>query len=951
MKQLGKVFEDIKNRRTKSINDEDLLVVRGLERHLLGVLFAIQIGLSHQLSPMYRRLPVIKSLLKKTSSTKINAVDALPLFKNHPLSKFAELKKSELIFFSSEIQTTVFQEVRAKHPHLAMLLFNDLLANGKADDLLSAAQNRDFILENCTAETVLHASNIGESTQAKILEWYLIRPAILSTETAQPVKWMYLFLISNGREPTLAQQPLLLMPESSLTALVNNFKSKPEIQRKICLLICRTLRLSQDPIPPFVETIIEKSVRLHRDATIENSGTSKDLEKLKANYKWMKSQMIKEGIKPTIFDFIPFLPAMPETERRQIKTAIMDLNLSALVNSIAITRSLTAIDILSIPPKNLHPTLQDLVATIQKNDQRAACRCLKHAANATDAQLLALFGVFFGQPELQFRVAKMLQSRALQMFLISTINSGSNKLLRVTQQNFGLKVIKSQITAKPKNIWLRLIEIRSCVQLKTKWGKSKFFEGIRAFLELELNPKDLSQLFLICIDAREKESAIGLANLLIERDDDPKIKLWTYNKLQILGTLPEDLIEKLFIERKCTEFEPDEAVIIDPGYSYQAGHHENSNLATHEILQNAGCQSIRLVCSENTQPSGEVLSTMTVTKALFSNPYAHNGREWSVQDLHCMNDAFYQDINFALKSAPAVIYFHSMRVSMILGFAKWVAKQRLQKELKIIIGVIEFDFLNKPQISKAGEETLKAALDILSEKENLDLIIYGETDTGVSLLKRYAKDRAFKVPYLAALATSIKNIRTKNNLSPPKKFMHCGFLGGTRADKGLDALIDLLSGTGEIAGIKWTIQYDPKILEHIDGNTFTKIKKLAKTRPDITFQTKTLTKRQYEHLFGSIDLVVLPYTKRYQSSGSGILFEALARGIPLLISPLQNLTSEIKASGGTYKTFDFNDGDKFSAILHSFKPITKKPVTWSVSKKLLDFVSTNEIGEKKARVE
>ena len=31
MKQLGKVFEDIKNRRTKSINDEDLLVVRGLE--------------------------------------------------------------------------------------------------------------------------------------------------------------------------------------------------------------------------------------------------------------------------------------------------------------------------------------------------------------------------------------------------------------------------------------------------------------------------------------------------------------------------------------------------------------------------------------------------------------------------------------------------------------------------------------------------------------------------------------------------------------------------------------------------------------------------------------------------------------------------------------------------------------------------------------------------------
>ena len=122
-----------------------------------------------------------------------------------------------------------------------------------------------------------------------------------------------------GAKPIVAQQPLLLMPESSLTALVNNFKSKPEIQRKICLLICRTLRLSQDPIPPFVEKIIEKSVRLHRDATIENIGTSKDLEKLKANYKWMKSQMIKEGIKPTIFDFIPFLPAMQKQKGARLK--------------------------------------------------------------------------------------------------------------------------------------------------------------------------------------------------------------------------------------------------------------------------------------------------------------------------------------------------------------------------------------------------------------------------------------------------------------------------------------------------------------------------------------------------------------------------------------------------------------------------------------------------------
>ena len=80
-----------------------------------------------------------------------------------------------------------------------------------------------------------------------------------------------------------------------------------------------------------------------------------------------------------------------------------------------------------------------------------------------------------------------------------------------------------------------------------------------------------------------------------------------------------------------------------------------------------------------------------------------------------------------------------MRVSMLLGFAKWISEMPIERQLKVVIGVIEFDFLNDPTLAKAGEQAISDAISILNGIGKLEYVIYGETDAGVRLLAKYTK--------------------------------------------------------------------------------------------------------------------------------------------------------------------------------------------------------------------
>ena len=118
------------------------------------------------------------------------------------------------------------------------------------------------------------------------------------------------------------------------------------------------------------------------------------------------------------------------------------------------------------------------------------------------------------------------------------------------------------------------------------------------------------------------------------------------------GAIPNELKDQLSIFDEPNAINRQDALILDPGYSFQAGHHENSNLAVFEILQSSQHSRVTLICSLNARVSTEVNSLMNVSKTLWTNPYAHNGKQWSARDIEGLNEAFYQDLKQNLGCHP-----------------------------------------------------------------------------------------------------------------------------------------------------------------------------------------------------------------------------------------------------------------------------------------------------------
>ena len=574
-------------------------------------------------------------------------------------------------------------------------------------------------------------------------------------------------------------------------------------------------------------------------------------------------------------------------------------------------------------------------------DLRAACRLLEQTAGASDDLLTTLYLSTSKIPEMQLRAVALIQNKSLRNLFLIKLDQLLDTKESKTQKNTHLKTINAVLNEQPKNAWLKLKKLRICLSLGTKLGDLTFVQTLEELISSDLNPSLNRQLFLICVEGRKKEEALLLSARLLSLDNTSKNKLWIYNQLQIFGAIPNELKDQLSIFDEPNAINRQDALILDPGYSFQAGHHENSNLAVFEILQSSQHSRVTLICSLNARVSTEVNSLMNVSKTLWTNPYAHNGKQWSARDIEGLNEAFYQDLKQNLVVIPSIIYIHSMRVSMLLGFAKWISEMPIERQLKVVIGVIEFDFLNDPTLAKAGEQAISDAISILNGIGKLEYVIYGETDAGVRLLAKYATQLVLKVPYLAALTASLQaskiEPRTKNG---PKSHAKGVFLGGTRLDKGLGGLINVLDKTGPIKFMQWTIQYEPVRLRKIDSYCFQKVNEMAEARKDIKFQTKTLTKKQYDKVLDTADVAILPYSDRYASSGSGILFESVARGIPILISPLPNLIREIELLGGQYEVHNFETDEKFTDKLKQLTETKKQATEFPILSTLRKFLVT-----------
>ena len=305
MRQIKRLINVAERQTGGIVLDEDLLHASGLSRLMLAALFAIQIDKCEQINSIYKKLPVFKQLLKEPPEKRKISGAVASLIKLTE-KNFGPANSKHLLFSSHSEQQAVFREVKSKHPNFAMFLFHNLLQSSLADELLSTAHERNFILNHCTSETVLLAEKLTTKSKEVIVQWLVERPSALYAENGTSQRWLFLYLASKGFQPTLGVLPLMQTSTNSIERLLGLFKSQPTTRLELSIFIARALNTLGEPIPSTVVNELIKNINKSREALIEVSVNSTNIEHLKRNYLWLKADTIKRNIPPSMLDFAPF---------------------------------------------------------------------------------------------------------------------------------------------------------------------------------------------------------------------------------------------------------------------------------------------------------------------------------------------------------------------------------------------------------------------------------------------------------------------------------------------------------------------------------------------------------------------------------------------------------------------------------------------------------------------
>jgi hypothetical protein len=328
------------------------------------------------------------------------------------------------------------------------------------------------------------------------------------------------------------------------------------------------------------------------------------------------------------------------------------------------------------------------------------------------------------------------------------------------------------------------------------------------------------------------------------------------------------------------------AIIVDPGFSRLDGHHLHHNKFFDRFLTSRGRQPAVYTPRElgAFDDSGE----LAIRPRFIFQPYRYEPLLADPAAARRVNAFFAHDAALSpIADTVEIVAVHSLRLSFALGFADWLLDSRRTgaKGLRqVLIGVIEADCASPDHPHHESARAIYSEmLEKLAEIRDLDIILFAETEVVRDFLLDLS-DIDVHVEVYPYLAAGLVREHAGAAARDPDGPLRVGFVGGTRANRGVEIIPALVRKTADMAGtLEWHVQLDLAMLRQImtfadwqDAAGFTEC-------PHLTLYPPNLPTADYGRLLDSIDVVLLPYDTRYMVSGSGVFFEALMLGkLPLV---------------------------------------------------------------------
>ena len=361
---------------------------------------------------------------------------------------------------------------------------------------------------------------------------------------------------------------------------------------------------------------------------------------------------------------------------------------------------------------------------------------------------------------------------------------------------------------------------------------------------------------------------------------------------------------------------------VDPSLVRPLGHHANVTVNIVDALHALGHEVMVLGNAKASRDLG-----LAVEKAFARTVYSHIGARplAELPALAAYWSGRYESevLPYIARFSPDLIYANSIGGFILAGLANAVGKLYPQGQCPPIVG--EFPF---PSSLTEGGENYAAQIRYAVETMPEDvralttlMTVNGRTAAALSASVEWPVE-PFPSPYvLPAVPDAGERDRA------PGSPIRVGILGHQFAHKGILLVPDIVKFMlAEMPGVEVVVQIQEQDADPVVWKT---LNDLAAGSPRVEVISGTLNKQEYDELARRLDIFLLPYDrKRYQSSISGVCFEALSNGASIVCpddSTVGDLVSKYQGDTGLFGPWTARSvADALKRVVDDFEAATAR---------------------------
>ena len=347
-----------------------------------------------------------------------------------------------------------------------------------------------------------------------------------------------------------------------------------------------------------------------------------------------------------------------------------------------------------------------------------------------------------------------------------------------------------------------------------------------------------------------------------------------------------------------------EAIIIEPGFLHMEGHHYNTNLFYRRLLDAAGLSSqvLRARMAHDSFEHDEIGSIPTFVMS----PYEGIFRQpLNAEELAAVNQLFEFEFKRKLPSRrPRLAIAHSCRHTFVDGVCAYFESCDPAERSTLLMGIIEADTFDPSHVMhEAVLDVYRRAFERLASIEGLRTLLVADTEEIAEKLADLGNHKldVCVTPHVAGFLSEARTERRHGANAKPV----VGYVGQTRPERGPHLLPEIASRTLDRLGDThlWRAQVDvPRIRNFMPDGSADLLERLV-SAGSFEIAGTNMSAADYFGLLQAMDIVVMPYSARYQTTGSGVAVECISMGCVLVVPEGSSMERLARSQGAGVITF------------------------------------------------